>query len=83
MSVFQLKGDILSFRFDVGTSTPTGSYSRNIGFSQTLSNMSVGQTYFMYISTTNFKSDDITQIIDSLDGVQSKQDVPVSVQKVR
>ena len=51
--------------------------TRNIGFSQTLSNMSVGQTYFMYISTTNFKSDDITQIIDSLDGVQSKQDVPV------
>ena len=77
MSIFQLKGDILSFRFDDGTSNPTASYSRNIGFNQTLSNMSVGTTYFMYISTTNFKSDDVTQIINSLDGVQSKQDIPV------
>jgi len=77
MSVFQLKGDILSYVFNNTITLPTGDYSRNLGFSSALSNMSVGTTYTMYISTDTFREDDVTNIIELLDGVQSRQDIPV------
>ena len=77
MSVFQLKGDILSYVFNNTITLPTGDYSRNLGFSSALSNMSVGTTYIMYISTDTFREDDVTNIIELLDGVQSRQDIPV------
>jgi hypothetical protein len=78
MAVFQLKGDIISYVYDSTTTSPGDTdYTRKIGFSDSFSNMSVGSTYTMYISTDDFKSNDITDIIDLLDGVQSTKGYPV------
>jgi len=78
MAVFHLKGDIISYEYDNTTTSPGNTnYTRKVGFSSSFSSMSVGSTYTMYISTDDFKSNDITDIIDLLDGVQSTKGYPV------
>ena len=78
MAVFHLKGDIISYVYDNTTTSPGNTnFSTKVGFSSSFSSMSVGSTYTMYISTDDFKSNDITDIIDLLDGVQSTKGYPV------
>ena len=55
MSIFQLKGDILSYVYDNATATPSSDYSRQIGFSSSLTSMSVGSVYTMYIKRFRIK----------------------------
>jgi len=78
MAVFHLKGDIISYVYDNTTTSPGNTnYTRKIGFNSSFTSMSVGSEYTMYISTDDFKSNDITEIIDLLDGVQSTKGYPV------
>ena len=81
MSIFQLKGDILTFVYDSGTSQPSTDYTGKIGFSTNPASMVANTQYSMYISTYNNKEDDIYDIIDLLDGVESKEKVPVKGSK--
>jgi len=81
MSIFQLKGDILTFVYDSGTSQPSTDYTGKIGFSTNPASMVTGTQYSMYISTYNNKEDDIYDIIDLLDGIESKEKIPVTGSK--
>jgi hypothetical protein len=77
MSLFQLKGDILSYTFQSGTTAPSASYSTYLSFSSNITGMTTGVTYTLYISHTNGKGGDVFDIIDLLDGVASQNKIPV------
>ena len=81
MSLFQLKGDILSFIYTNSESAPTSNFSGKIGFSDSFTDMAVDSTYTMYISTENISTNSIYEIIDKLDGVESSPKVPIKGSK--
>lgn len=81
MSIFQLKGDILSYNFTGSTAAPTSDFSTYLGFNTAVSSMVVGQSYRLLISYINNKWDDVTEIIDLLDGVESAYKIPVKGDK--
>jgi len=81
MATFQLKGDIVSYKYDSSTSEPTTDFSGKISISSAISNMVVDNTYNLYISTTEIGGDDIQNIIDTIDGVESDKKLPVKGSK--
>ncbi len=81
MSLFQLKGDILSFIYTNSESQPTSNFSGKIGFSDSFTDMVVDSTYTMYISTENISTNSIYEIIDKLDGVESSVKTPIKGSK--
>lgn len=82
MSTFQLKGDIVSYKYDSSTTEPTTDFSGKISISSSISSMSVDGTYTLYISTAEIGGDDIQNIIDTIDGVESDKKLPVKGSKL-
>ncbi len=77
MSIFQLKGDVLTYNFTGDTAKATTDFSTYLGFSEAITAMTVGGQYTLHISYTNNKWADVTQIVDLLDGVESAYKIPV------
>jgi len=76
MSIFQLKGDILSYTYTGVTGVITTNFSTYLGFKFEISGQTSGDTNSLYISYTNGKNADVTNIIDLLDGIPSTVKVP-------
>jgi len=77
MSIFQLKGDVLTYNFTGDTAKATTDFSTYLGFSEAITAMTVGGQYTLHISYINNKWDNVTQIVDLLDGVESAYKIPV------
>jgi len=82
MTTFQLKGDILSYKYTNSESTPSSDFTGKVGFSDSLSDMSVNSKYTLYISTLEIGGDNVYNIIDRLDGVESDRKYPGKDSKV-
>ena len=81
MSLFQLKGDILSFIYTNSESSPTANFSGKLGFSDSFIDMTVDSVYTLFISTENISTNSIYEIIDKLDGVESSPKIPIKGSK--
>ena len=84
MAQLRLKGDIITYTFNSGTTTPSANYSGNIGFSESIGSIVTGGTYNLYISThnnTTLTGESVYEIIDLLDGVESESQIPTKGSK--
>ena len=76
-NILKLRGDFITYRYEESTSQPSATFDGYVRFSSAISAMSVDNTYTLYISHENNIGGDVSKIIEKLDGVESKYDLPV------